>query len=224
MDSVKNKYILTSTFNYKFSNGSEHIFQILLHRQAVTVRCNFMTDLELILINKFAATEERLEGHLIYLKNYGLTKLNQPRLGQKTNLDFYRAKFFTGYRKFSKIDIVIGVSADNKEIFLLTNPLFSDKYSNLIEQFKKIQKQDISQQLINEIIELYKEVGTCITIIDAKKNLYQIWFGRNKWRTMKIDHDITLTIKTIPNIVNSGTDGRKMSILSRIKHLFGLEQ
>ena len=45
-----------------------------------------MTDLKLKLTSKFAPPEERIEGHLIYLKQYGLNRLNQKELEQKANL------------------------------------------------------------------------------------------------------------------------------------------
>lgn len=162
------------------------------------VRCNFMTELDLILVNRFPSTEERIEGRLVYLIKYGLTKIDVANLELKTSLAFYKAKFFTGYRKFTIIDVIIGVNHEG-QIFLLTNPLFSDKYSDLITQFGNIYQKDIDQCLINEIIELYKIVGTNITEIDPKANLYQIWFGNTKWRKMKIDITGRLTIKiTLP--------------------------
>ena len=172
---------------------TEH--RIPAQQQAVDVRCNFLRDLDSILTDRFPATDDRLEGQLVYLQNYGLTKLQRPTLQQATGLDFYKARFFTGYRKFSTIDVVIGLNVSNNQIGLLTNPVFSDKYSDLLPYLEKIQEADINQQLINDIIELYKDAGTIITEIDTNNNLYQIWFGDGKWRMLKIGKSPSLTIK-----------------------------
>lgn len=178
----------------KGDNHSNFLKDVMTDSRYFCISCNFMKELDLILANRFSSTEERIEDRLVYLIKYGLTKINVANLEQKARLTFYKAKFFTGYRKFSIIDVIIGANHEG-QIFLLTNPLFSVKYSDLITQFENIYQKDIDQCLINEIIELYKIVGTNITEIDATTNLYQIWFGNTKWRKMKIDIADRLTIK-----------------------------
>ena len=172
-----------------------------------------MRDLDSILRDKFPSTEERIEGCLVYLTSYGLTKLSYPILQELLGLEFCKARFSTGYRKFSIIDVIIGFQTVNKYIGLLTNPLFSDKYSDLPGFIESVPEADISQQLINEIIELYKEVGATITEIDKKDSLYQIWLGGHKWRLLKIGKSRHLTIKTTPNrgLQQVAHDGRAMS-------------
>lgn len=161
-----------------------------------------MTDIQTLLKNKFPKTEDRIEGHLVFLEQYGIHKLDKPFLHDITHLDFYKVRFFTGYRKCRVIDTVVGFSMDNR-VFLLTNPIFSDRYSSLIQQFENIESTWINQSLISEIIELYRETGVKIT--EISNGQYQIWFGENKWRALNFEINGTLKIKTIPNRALSKT-------------------
>lgn len=115
-------------------------------------------------INKFPKTEERIEGRLVFLDQHGIIELDRPLLQKRTGLKFYRVKFFTGYRKFTVIDAVVGLSGDN-EVFLLINPIFSDRYYNIIKLFERIQAVDVDQSVISEVVSLYKETGANVTEI-----------------------------------------------------------
>lgn len=150
-----------------------------------------------ILSDNYPSTPERIEGQLVYLEKYGVNKLDTSVINHVMKLDFHKARFFTGYRKFTIIDVVIGICDEN--LFLLTNPVFSDRDSNLIEEFEKINANQINAALIAEIIILYQTTGANITPIDIPHNKYQIWFGDKKWRTMKFHMHKTLKIETIPN-------------------------
>lgn len=155
-----------------------------------------MTDIQTILKNKFPKTEERVEGQLVFLDQQEIIRLDSPRLQAITNLDFYKTKFFTGYRKFTIIDAVVGLLNDN-EIFILTNPLFSDKHSDLIKVFENVKSTNVDKDLISDLVDMYRETGANITDIGAYK--YQIWFGDNKWRILDFEINGTLKIKTTPN-------------------------
>lgn len=158
-----------------------------------------MTDLETLLTIKFPRTNEYIEGQLVFLDQYGVDRIRKTNLENATHLTFYKAKFFTGYKKFTITDIVIGISGDNS-IYLLTNPLFSDKYSDIVTQLERINTRLVNHRLISEIIDLYKVTGSSITEISNDK--YQIWYGDNKWRVMEFENSITLKIKTVPNIAD----------------------
>ncbi len=155
-----------------------------------------MTDINSLLIEKYPFSDERIEGRLVYLNNYGVTRFASPLLEERTKISFFNAKFSTGYRKFRTIDVIIGLRGSD-ELFTLTNPVFSDKYSNLPTELEKISASDINNSLIFEIVELYKLAGSKITVIDNNK--FQIWFGEDKWRIMSFDTSGTLRIKTTPN-------------------------
>ena len=155
-----------------------------------------MTDIQTILKNKFPKTEERVEGRLVFLDQHEIIRLDSPRLQAITKLDFYKTKFFTGYRKFTIIDTVVGLSNDN-EVFLLTNPLFSDKYSDLIKIFENVKSANVDKGFISDLVDMYRATGAKITDIGADK--YQIWFGDNKWRILDFEINGTLKIKTTPN-------------------------
>jgi hypothetical protein len=155
-----------------------------------------MTDIQTILTSKFPKTEELVEGRLVFLDQHEIIRLDSPRLQAITKLDFYKTKFFTGYRKFTIIDTVVGLSNDN-EVFLLTNPLFSDKYSDLIKIFENVKSAHVDKGFISDLIDMYRATGAKITEIGADK--YQIWFGHNKWRILNFEINGTLKIKTTPN-------------------------
>lgn len=148
---------------------------------------NFLED---ILTEKFPEKEESFEGDLVFLKHHKITKLEKPLLFKHTALNFYKAKFSTGYRKFKLIDVIIGFS--DKEVYILTNPIFSNKYSNLIQRLEEIKALNSDDSIINEIVDLYKQTGTVITELSKKK--HQIWFGNNKWRILEFKIDDTLQI------------------------------
>lgn len=155
-----------------------------------------MMDINSLLVQKYPTTNERIEGQLVYLENFGVTEFPSPLIEDRTDISIFTTKFSTGYRKFSTIDVVIG-TREPDEIFVLTNPIFSDEYSTLTTALEKIGSRDIDQRLINEIVELYKLTGTKITEIETNK--FQIWFGDNKWRVMQFEIKGTLKIKTTPN-------------------------
>jgi hypothetical protein len=155
-----------------------------------------MTDIQTILTTKFPKTDERIEGHLVFLDQYGVDRIRKTNLENVTSLDFYKAKFYTGHRKFTIIETIIGLSGDSN-VFLLTNPLFSDKHSDIVNQLERIDSMYVTQSVILEIIDLYKETGASITEIGNDK--YQIWHGENKWRIMEFENNRTLKIKTTPN-------------------------
>lgn len=157
---------------------------------------NIMTDPRTILTTKFPKTEERAEGRLAFLEQDGLEKIEKPILQHITKLDFYKAKFFTGYRSAPFAYMIIGVNTDN-ELFLLANPVFSDKYSDLVKQFEKIKPTLADHPLTTEIVDLYKETGAKITQIGNYQ--YQIWFGQIKWRILDFEINGTLRIKMTPN-------------------------
>jgi hypothetical protein len=174
-------------------HGDRVVFQKARLRQAPTVRCNFMTDIQIILKSKFPKTEERVEGRLVFLDQHEIIRLDSPRLQAITKLDFYKTKFFTGYRKFTIIDTVVGLSNDN-EVFILTNPLFSDKYSDLIKIFENVKSAHVDKGFISDLVDMYRATGAKITDIGADK--YQIWFGDNKWRILDFEINGTLKIKS----------------------------
>jgi hypothetical protein len=155
-----------------------------------------MKDINSLLLKKYQTADERIEGRLVYLENFGVAGFASPLIAEKTNISFFTAKFSTGYRKFHTIDVVIGARGLD-ELFVLTNPVFSDKYSNLTMELEKIEAKDIEQPLINEIAELYKLAGTKITEIENNK--FQIWSGDNKWRIMEFETNATLKIIMTPN-------------------------
>jgi len=155
-----------------------------------------MTDIQAILTSKFPNTEGHVVGQLVFLTQQEIIRLDSPRLQAITELNFYKTKFFTGYRKFTNIDTVVGLSKDN-EVFLLTNPLFSDKYSDLIKIFENVKSAHIDKGFISDLVEMYRATGAKITEIGIYK--YQIWFGDNKWRILDFEINGTLKIKTIPN-------------------------
>jgi len=173
-----------------------------------------MTDIQIILASKFPKTEERVEGRLVFLEKYEIIKLDSPRLQTITELDFYKTKFFTGYHKFTIIDIVVGLSKDN-EVFLLTNPIFTEKYSDLNNIFEEVKSVQVDERLISELVDVYRATGAKITEISANK--YQIWFGNNKWRILDFEINETLKIKTTPNSTLPKAEH------SRWKKLFGFE-
>jgi len=155
-----------------------------------------MKDINLLLVETYPTADERIEGRLVYLEKYGVTRFTSPLLEEKSNLSFFTTKFSTGYRKFVTIDAVIGARGLD-ELFVLTNPIFSEDYSNLVMELEKIETKDIDQPLINEIIELYKLTGTKITEIENSK--FQIWFGDSKWRIMEFETKRNLKIETTSN-------------------------
>ncbi|QZK89300.1 hypothetical protein K5V07_01850 [Flavobacterium sp. CHNK8] len=155
-----------------------------------------MTDIQTILTSKFPKTEERVEGRLVFLDQHEIIRLDSPRLQAITKLDFYKTKFFTGYRKFTIIDTVVGLSNDN-EVFLLTNPLFSDKYSDLIKIFENVKSAHVDKGFVSDLVDMYRATGAKITEIGADK--YQIWFSDNKWRILDFEINGTLKIKTTLN-------------------------
>lgn len=118
-----------------------------------------MKNIDSILKELYPATEKCIIGQLVYLEEPGLTKLALPALEQKTQLEFYKATFLTGYLKFTTIDVVAGFSAASGKVYLLANPLFSDKYSDLIEQIENIEMKGTDVALISEIIQLYACTG-----------------------------------------------------------------
>lgn len=155
-----------------------------------------MTDIKDILRSRFPKTEERIEGQLVFLEQYEIVKLGFLKIQEITKLDFYKIKFFTGYRKFTITDIVVGLSG-NQEIFLLANPIFSSKYSNLIKIIEQVEPKEVGEAFISDVVSMYRETGVTITDIDAHN--FQVWFGDDRWRILSFEINGGLTIKTIPN-------------------------
>ncbi|GAO45378.1 hypothetical protein [Flavihumibacter petaseus] len=166
-----------------------------------------MTGLASILSEKFPWTGERIEGQLAFQKKFEIVKLDCPELQKFTGLAFYKAKFSTGYRKFSIIDIVIGVT-EIEEVYLLINPLFADSYSTLLKPLEEIKSSDAGPSLISEIVFLFKETGAVISKIDG--NRYQLWFGNEKWRVMIFALKENLVLRIVPN--------SSMGVLFRIQN------
>jgi len=155
-----------------------------------------MTGLKDILIRKFPKPNERIDGQLIFLDQYEIVKLDCKALHDALKLHFFKAKFLIRYGANMHIDIVCGISNDD-EIFLLMNPLISDRYSNLVNKFEDIRSEYVNQTLLADIIDVYKETGANITKLNDKK--YQIWYGDHKWRVLDFEVNDTLKIRTTPN-------------------------
>ena len=175
-----------------------------------------MIDVKSILSSNYPDTIEKIEGKLVFLPNQDVDALHYPILSKALNLNFFKARFSTGYRKFRNIDVVVGVTGNSTgSVYLLTNPLiFSERYSDLIDQLEKITKEDITADLLNEIIALYKETGVHITPFRLNSHKYQIWFGENKWRILKFEFQQTLKIITRPNYISNET------LITRLKKFF----
>lgn len=155
-----------------------------------------MTEIHNILTSKFPKTVDRIEGRLVFLDQHEINKVISHKLEALCKLDFYQAKFFTGYHKFTIIDVIVGCSKDN-EVFLLTNPLFSERYSNLIPVLENINAEQVNQEVITEIVECYKRTGAKITAINEHN--FQIWFGESAWHILSFEFNQNLKIKSTPN-------------------------
>ena len=140
--------------------------------------------------------QKNFEGQLIYKEEYGIEILDFPSIEEQIKLNFFKGKFSTGYRKFSVIDVVIAKSQLN-DIFLMTNPVFSDRYSSLTKVLEEIKEQEITPDLIQQIVELIRITGVKITAISDKE--YQIWFGDDKWRLLEFKTNRTLKIEMKSN-------------------------
>ena len=156
-----------------------------------------MEDIRSLLLCNYPTTSERIEGKLVYLDSYGINSLHFPSLSGVMNLQFFKAKFFTGYRKFTKVDVIVGVAG--KQTYLLLNPVFSNGYSSLVEHLEQIDSNYINGNVLGEIVTMYKETGVDITPIGRGNKTYQIWFGKAKWRMLRFETHKTLKIIMIPN-------------------------
>ena len=58
-----------------------------------------MKEIHNILTSKFPKTVDRIEGRLVFLDQHEINKVISPKLEALCKLDFYQAKFFTGYHK-----------------------------------------------------------------------------------------------------------------------------
>src|SRR5215203_3164243 len=113
-----------------------------------------MEDINLILANKYPKTKELKEDQFVYLEDYGITKLDYPSLEEKTKLVFYKTKFFIQKPLNQYLDVVIGLSPDN-QVYLVINPMLSNKYSNLVNKLEEIKNSDVSNNLLAEIISMF---------------------------------------------------------------------
>ncbi|MCO6360238.1 hypothetical protein [Roseivirga pacifica] len=157
-----------------------------------------MDKLKQILIRSYPKGEIRMGGDFCFLDNKGLDELSFPELSSVTKQKFYLGHFFTGLPKFSIIKMVIGFDGNTEDFKWMCNPLFSDNYNSLLQDFNRI-SSEAKSDLVSDIVELLKLTGANITSINIDDFEFQIWLGETKWRKLSFGKKNKIEIKTTPN-------------------------
>ncbi|GAO45381.1 hypothetical protein FPE01S_05_00780 [Flavihumibacter petaseus NBRC 106054] len=152
-----------------------------------------MKDFEILLTEKFPEPEVPVKGQLVFLGSYDDISDECPELQKLTQLSYLKAKFFTGFRNAPFIPAIVGVSEDS-QVFILTNPLFSDWYCTLIGEFAKIDAAGVDDAVLSEILYLIRETGTAMWKISRTK--YHVGVGEIQWGVLDFEINGTLKIYT----------------------------